>query len=150
MTHTRAQRLYPLYADGLLGRGEHSSLVRHLEGCDRCRKSYELLDRTMTPGSAPSPRLSADPHLPARIRALAPDRQPSARQPWTPALRWSFGSLAFTLALALGIYFGHDLSRSAVRSSSDDPISEFAASLSGSDLSDRWDSAVGQNDGGQP
>ena len=150
MNHRTAQKLYPAYADGLLSESDRNSLTRHLAGCDRCRGAFELFDRSLAPGSSRSPRLSVDPYLPARVRAIASERHPSARRVWVPALRWSLGSIAFTLALALGVYLGQDLSRSVTPSAIDDPVSEFAASVSASDLSDRWSYAFGQNDGGQP
>lgn len=150
MTHTEAHRLYPAYADGMLRESDRSALLRHLEECDRCRRTFDILGRTLAPGSKHAERLSLDPYLPVRIRAIASDRHPSRPHVLAPALRWSLGSLAFTLALALGIYLGQDLSRSTNDSTIDDPVSEFALSLSGSDLADRLSSAVGENDGGRP
>jgi anti-sigma factor RsiW len=147
MTHAEAHRLYPAYADGLLRESDRSALLRHLEECNRCRRAFDILDRTLAPGSKHAERLSLDPYLPARIRAIASDPRPTGLHVLAPALRWS---LALTLALALGIYLGQGLSRSIQDPVTDDPVSEFAVSLSGTDLADRLSSAVGENEGGQP
>jgi hypothetical protein len=94
--------------------------------------------------------LTADPFLHTRIREQA--KQKADRRLWSPVVRWSFASVAFGAALVLGILIGSGLPTAgqASESTSDDLVTEFAGSLSTSDLGDQWYSAVGTEEGAQP
>ena len=98
---------------------------------DRDRTEQEKLTRLLQsagPGSIPA--LEPDPHLPARIRAMARDgapRRAPAREGAGKQPRWawlSLGTAALALSVLLGGYIGYRAGTSAVTSSS---VSESAS-----------------------
>lgn len=138
-------------ADRFAGRLSPEQIARmdhHLAECATCRSAVSLLERTLEPGPRP-PFLAADPYLPTRIREMAAHRP--GRDRLIPVLRWSFASIAIGAALVLGVLLGSTLPRTdRTSSATSDLVSEFATSLSASDLGDQWYSAVETEGGLQP
>ncbi len=146
MTHLEAIEAFADHSAGVLSPSLREQVDRHVAECASCRAAYNLLSRTLLPGPAPQ-RVTADPYLPTRIRAIVGQRPKGRRL--APVLRWSFASVALGAALVLGILLGQDISsvQRSESSASSDLVSEFAASLSNADLGDRW-FTVASSDGG--
>lgn len=130
MTHNNIIDRYFEYANGNIGPDAKAEIDRHLELCASCAAAFGMLQRAFT--SKPIRTLKADPFLPTRIRALAEQRR------WTPAVRISFASFVFAVAVSIGLFLGHGLSQSTATAPSEEMVSEFASSLAASDLSDQW------------
>ena len=148
MTHLEAIEAFSDYSAGALTPSRQEQVDRHVAECESCRAAYALLSRTLLPGPAPQ-RVTADPYLPTRIRAIVGQR-PAGRR-LAPVLRWSFASVALGAALVLGILLGQDISsvQRSDGSTSSDLVSEFASSLSNADLGDRWFTVVSSEGGTQ-
>lgn len=146
MTHLQIIESYPAYAAGTQAAQDREQVDAHLTACASCRSAFALLHRTLEPGPAPQ-RLTADPFLPTRIRALA--ERPSEPKRISPVLRWSFASAAVGAAIVLGVLLGSHLPNRerATPATSSDFVSEFATSIAVSDLGDRWYSAI-ESEGG--
>jgi anti-sigma factor RsiW len=149
MTHHDTIDAFVDHASGRLSPAEHAAVDRHLAECGSCRSAYALLALALTPQPA-NLRFTADPFLPTRIRALAEER--AGRRTSVPVLRWSFASAAFGVAIVIGILLGRDLSNSTTVETVEpsDVVSEFASSLTPTDIGDQWSSAVGSEGGNQP
>jgi predicted anti-sigma-YlaC factor YlaD len=143
MTHEKAQTLFADLQSGLLHSSKKNEVEQHLSECGSCRTLYDVFTLALNVDT-PRHRLAADPFLPTRIRAIAADRAPSHPSVKT-ALRWSVASVAFSVAVALGILLGEGIShpRQTVGTVGDEMlVSEFASTLSQYTVTDQWNSAV--------
>jgi predicted anti-sigma-YlaC factor YlaD len=147
MDHRAVREKYHAWCEGRLTAGERRGVRDHLDGCAECRLYYErmslLLEKT---DPALLPRLSADPFLPSRIRALAADRR--ARPVRARALGWlrfALGGVMLVFAAAGGVYLGQGLStasRGTDTARGTDIAEAYYEAFAPSDFSRVWESVL--------
>lgn len=109
--HTEAKSDLLAWIEGTLESSRRSVVTLHLEECADCRRYFEMLSASLEPSaSRTEPVLVADPYLPLRVKALAADRGAREGSLEGAALRWTWRTAAFVLAMLLGIFIGESLS----------------------------------------
>ena len=76
----------------------------------RDKKELETLERLLRDAAPALPELEPDPHLPARVRALARERAVGRAGAPSPARRWGLvtaGAAALAVAALIGGYVGY-------------------------------------------
>ena len=140
MTHEKAQTLFADLQSGLLNTSKKNEVEQHLNECGSCRTLYNVFTLALN-ADAPRHTLKADPYLPTRIRALAADGAHPHRST-KAVLRWSFASIAFGAAVAIGILLGEGISHPRQTTSEETIVSDFASAFSQYTITDQWNSAV--------
>ena len=142
MTHQQAQTYFADLQRGTVNDSRKNDVERHLAGCTSCGQLYQLFNLALKADAiAPERRLKADPFLPTRIRAIAAERAHPHRSV-KAALRWSFASVAFGLAVTLGILLGEGISHPRATIGDETIVSDIASTLSQYTVTDQWSSAV--------
>ena len=82
--------------------------------------------------------LAADPYLPIRVKALAAERSAHGGIREMAALRWTWRTAAFVLAMLLGIYIGESLSYRPPQITDHHILYEYSNSFWDSGIESRW------------
>jgi predicted anti-sigma-YlaC factor YlaD len=151
MKHRTVKENYVHWSGHRLKAEERRHIQEHLDGCDECRIHYEkmavLLDDT---DPVLLPRLTPDPFLPARIRALAGSRAPvPVRRRALGWLRASLAGVLLMVAASAGVLLGHGLSNGSTSATAEgvDLAQEYYEAFSPSDFSGVWENVL--NDTGR-
>ena len=122
---------------------DRGTIENHLKDCTDCREYFEkmtlLLEHTDTHHN---PRLQPDPYLPSRIAALVNERKNIGPKKLVHAARWSFASLAFALAIVIGILLGKGLSPASPQYKTSEIISTYYNAVSQQNFSTELESVV--------
>jgi predicted anti-sigma-YlaC factor YlaD len=148
MEHRTVREKYTAWCEGRLTAGERRGVRDHLDGCVECRLYYERMT-LLTDKSDPAllPRLSPDPFLPARIRALAGTRRKEpVRGRAFARIRVSIAGVVLAFAAATGAYLGQELStasRTTDSSEGTDIAGAYYEAFAPSDFSGVWENVLG-------
>jgi hypothetical protein len=91
--------------------------------------------------------LAADPYLPVRVRAIAAGQSGRESSRQELALRWTWRTAAFVLAMLLGIFLGESLSYRPSKITEHHIVYEYSNSFRDSGIESRWQTislAVGE------
>lgn len=136
---------------------ERRVVQQHLDECGECLKYYERISLVVErPQTALLPRLTPDPFLPSRVRALSEERRVARGRRGTVGwARLSVAGAMLILAAAAGIYLGNGFYAST-RSAEDVELADaYYEAFSPSDFSGVWENllvevdANGQQKGAQ-
>lgn len=155
MKHERIIRRYQGWIDGSLGTEERREIERHTAECEECRAYYEkmtlMLEKT---DPALLPRLTPDPYLPARIRALSAGgkTRPVSRRAgleWfghrrTAWTRVSLAGAALFAAVIGGVLLGQGISTNASYVQETELASAYYEAFAPADIAGGWADAVNQ------
>jgi anti-sigma factor RsiW len=137
--HAEIQSEALAWVEGKLDAGRRSVIAHHLEECPDCRRYFETLSVSLVPtGTRPVMILAADPYLPVRVRAIAAERAAQAEFRDGAALRWTWRTAAFVLAMLLGIFIGESLSYRSPQVTDHHIVYEYSSSLWDSGIESRW------------
>jgi anti-sigma factor RsiW len=153
MKHERIIRRYQDWIDGSLGTEERREIERHIGECGECRAYFEkmtlLFEKT---DPALLPRLTPDPYLPARIRALSASRKtrPASRRAsleWfghrrTAWARVSLAGAALSLAVIAGVLLGRGISASGSYAQESELASAYYEAFAPTDVAGGWADVV--------
>ncbi len=155
MKHERIIRRYQDWIDGGLGTEERREIEHHIGECEDCRAYFEkmtlMLEKT---DPALLPRLTSDPFLPARIRALSASgkTRPVSRR---AGLEWfgprraawarvSLAGAALFLAVIGGVLLGRGISASSSYAQESELASAYYEAFAPADIAGGWADAVNQ------
>lgn len=141
MEHKTAREKYQTWIEGGLGAEERRIVEQHLDECGECRMYFEkvsvLIER---PQPTLLPRLTPDPFLPSRIRALAEERGAArGRRRAVGWVRLSAGSAMLILAAAAGIYLGKGLYTNTRSAEETELARAYYEAFSPSDFAGVWE-----------
>lgn len=137
--HYHIQSEVLAWIEGTLEAGRSSIVASHLEECAECRRYFDTLSEFLKPAAArKDPLLAADPYLPVRVRALAAERRSRESFPQAAALRWTWRTAAFVLAMLLGIFIGESLSYRSTQVTDSHVVYEYSNSFWDSGIESRW------------
>ncbi|MCK5572438.1 MAG: hypothetical protein KAJ12_06740 [Bacteroidetes bacterium] len=134
--------LFVDWKEGRLSGKRQAHVESHLQRCDQCRRSYNearlLFDSTTL---QILPRLSPDPYLPARIRALVEHghRRDEKR---VPRYQWALTSIGIAAAIWLGIQLGAGLSEDPDSVSDTELASAYYQAFSQEEPAEEWEQAA--------
>lgn len=127
------------WIEGTLESGRRDAMAHHLAECPDCRRYIEMLSASLVPSVIPAEmKLVADPYLPTRVKALAAERRAHGGIREGAALRWTWTTAAFVLAMLLGIYIGESLSYRPGQITDRHIISEYSNVFWDSGIESRW------------
>jgi anti-sigma factor RsiW len=130
---------------------ERRGVEEHLRRCPACAAYYRKMSLLLDEAGQDTPRLAADPFLPARIAARAHGPSvPTARRAARTALRWSAAGALAVLAVVIGISLGKDLAPSATAYTSSDIVSAYYGAVSQQNFSTRLETVVESTPKGTP
>lgn len=137
--HTDIQSDVLGWIEGTLEAGRRSAVAHHLEECPDCRRYFDALSESLRPSTiAAGKTLSVDPYLPVRVRAIADGRSARQRSLEGAALRWTWRTAAFVVAMLLGIFIGESLSYSSPQITDHHLVYEYSSSFWDSGIENRW------------
>lgn len=137
--HSKIQSLVLAWIEDTLDSGRRGEVAHHLAACKMCRRYFEAISAALLPSAAKVERgLSADPFLPVRIKALAAERSGEGRLREGSTLQWTWRTVAFVLAVILGVYMGEHLSYQAPQVTDRHIVYEYSDSFWDSGIEGRW------------
>ena len=144
--HSHIRSLLLSSIEGTLDDVQQRAVEDHVASCDSCRRYFETMSTALLPATdRRSPGLVLDPFLPVRVKAIA--RQSSARKGTglSAAFSWSFRTVAFLVAVVLGIVLGEKLSTQATPVTSQRIIAEYSAIFTTQGIDDRLQTVTQAN-----
>lgn len=111
MKHKTVIKNLIFWMEGKLSDSQRQELENHLNTCPDCREYYRKMQTVLeNPDNSAFPHLTADPFLPARIRAgeIRSLSEPSD-MPLFDGLRWSFVTLLLFIGITLGGVMGYSI-----------------------------------------
>ena len=137
--HSEIQSDVLAWIEGTLDAGRRDAIAHHLVECADCRRYFERISVSLEPSARQMElMLSADPYLPVRVRALAAERSADGGSRDGTALRWTWRTAAFVLAMLLGIYIGESLSYRSPQLTDHHIVYEYSNSFWDSGIETRW------------
>lgn len=150
MKRKHVRKFYLEWSEGRLSAKQRRAVEEHLQDCPVCREYFRKMSAIFSDKADLSslPKLEADPFLPTRLKARAGREAGSSRQQgrqWAGALRWAFATLALSLAVLTGVYFGKSLAASAAQPYSETQLlSEYYQAFARQSYSDAWELLLGE------
>jgi predicted anti-sigma-YlaC factor YlaD len=141
MEHKTVKKKYQAWIEGGLGAEERRIVQQHLDECGECRTYFETVSFLVErPHPTLLPRLTPDPFLPSRIRALAEERGAArGRRSAVGWVRLSVGSVMLILAAAAGIYLGKGFPTNTRTAEETELVEAYYEAFSPSDFTGVWE-----------
>jgi predicted anti-sigma-YlaC factor YlaD len=140
--HSEIQSLFLSWFEADLSQPMAKELEEHLKECSPCREYFDTLSAALLPKASVRGRLVSDPYMPARIRALAMNSVSAPVSGKDMVVRWSLRTVAFAIAIIVGVYMGEKLSYQPSVVTDQHIISEYSNYLGGSGIGERWQSVA--------
>lgn len=137
--HSEIQSDVLAWIEGTLGDGRRGAIAHHLSECAECRRYFQTLSASLKPSAVRTEKmLDADPYLPIRVKALAAERRGQRGLRGELALRWTWRTAAFVLAMLLGIFIGESLSYRPQEITDHHIVYEYSNVFWDSGIESRW------------
>jgi len=117
-------------------------LAEHLKECNSCKAYFDTMLAALLPQESVEEGLVPDPYMPTRIRARAITSGPAPLSGKDIIVRWSLRTVAFAVAIVVGVYMGEELSYQPSVVTDQHIISEYSNYFGGSGIGDRWQSVA--------
>jgi predicted anti-sigma-YlaC factor YlaD len=140
--HSDIRSLFLSWFEADLSHPLAQELEEHLRECSSCREYFNALSATLLPKASLQGRLVPDPYMPTRIRARAIASGSASLSGKDIVVRWSLRTVAFAVAIVVGIYMGERLSYQPSVVTDQHIISEYSNYLGGSGIGERWQSVA--------
>jgi predicted anti-sigma-YlaC factor YlaD len=140
--HSEIRSLFLSWFEADLSQPMAQELEEHLRECSSCREYFDALSAALLPKASVQGRLTTDPFMPARIRALAMESASAPVSGKDMVVRWSLRTVAFAVAIIVGVYMGEQLSYQPSVVTDQHIISEYSNYLGGSGIGERWQSVA--------
>jgi len=147
MRHKTIKNLLPEYIDNELKPEVRKAVEEHLRKCSACRQYMERLRLLLEePDLTFFPRLTPDPFLPVRIRALAEEknRTSAGRASFSTRLKPVLVAVLCIAAFLLGGWMGNHLGEMSAESSPSSAYSGFILPDSTTTFNGIWVEAMDQ------
>ncbi|MCX6144076.1 MAG: hypothetical protein NTZ35_12755 [Ignavibacteriales bacterium] len=140
--HSDIRSLFLPWFEQKLKRPLARELEEHLRECDSCKVYFDTMSAAFLPKASLQEGLVPDPYMPTRIRARAITSGSSSLSGKDIVVRWSLRTVAFAVAIVVGVYMGEKLSYQPSVVTDQHIISEYSNYLGGSGIGERWQSVA--------